>query len=415
MTKRDAIILVSLIGIIIGAYGGYQFLYDDKDTSSNAENQPIIVTQQKKNISDFIFTDSSSGLPGTGDYNYLDLGDIDKDGDLDMVAGAGGWAGITTHGLHVYLNDGKGTWTISNSGLPATGTYSCVKLVDLNKDSNLDLLVTHERWAAMYSSSPGEGLDIYLGDGKGGWSQGQSPYTSNHAGEFAIEDINKDGRLDIAMASQSDGVKVWFQNSGNTWTEKTNGLPTTNEFTGLTLGDINNDGFLDIAVSTYNAGGGGRGVHIYKGDGKGNWEDKSDTIKSITSRAGMGLDLVDFNGDNKLDLIYNSVNGGLQTFTGNGNFQWSEVTQGLPSYGVFIMSDIRDIDSNGIIDFISGTSGGGLNLFTWSGSGWLQISGNGLSDQGIYYTPVFGDLDGDGDLDIACATIMEGLKVWMAS
>jgi hypothetical protein len=341
------------------------------------------------------------------------MGDINKDGSLDIVAGTGGWP-ASIFGLHLYLNDGKGSWTSSDAGLPSTGTYGCVRLVDINKDDNLDILASHEK----YGRSNGRGISIFLGDGTGGWSDGVSPSIQKYIAEFVVKDINRDGHLDIAAATQEVGIKIWFGNSGSSWTDGSKGLANTNEFTGIALGDIDGDGRTDIAAATYVMGGGGRGVHVYRNLGEGSWEDKSSDINSKTYEkgrgGGMGIELVDFNKDGKLDLIYNSCNTGIHTYSGNRNFVWTKVTKGIPSNGYYMMVDCRDIDSDGKIDLVTGTNGGGIYIYSWSGNGWTQIEDNGLPTNGACYTPKLGDIDKDGDLDIACATIREGIQVWKA-
>jgi hypothetical protein len=407
------VIVVAVIFVMAVLISYYTFSNNVEENDNDLGELSGTNNPSKKSLNEYKYSKASTGLPNSGDYNYLDLGDVDNDNDLDIVAGTGGWP-ASIYGLHLYLNDGSSSWTNSDSGLPTTGTYGCVRLVDINKDGNLDIFASHEK----YGRSEGRGIVIYLGDGKGGWQTGNSPSIQNFIAEFVVKDINKDGHLDIAAATQEVGVKVWLGNGGNSWTDSSSGLPTTNEFTGIALGDINGDSNLDIATATYVIGGGGRGVHVYRNKGDGSWEDKSENINSMTYEkgrgGGMGIELVDFNKDGTLDLIYNSCNSGIQTYTGNGNFVWSLVTKGIQSNGYFMMVDCRDVDSDGNLDIVSGTNGGGVHIYSWIGDGWNQISDNGLPKTGACYTPTLGDIDSDGDLDIVCATIRDGIKAWKA-
>ena len=45
-----------------------------------------------------------TGLPEDGNFNYVTLADVNNDGYLDIIAGAGGYPGEKPGGLYVYLN-----------------------------------------------------------------------------------------------------------------------------------------------------------------------------------------------------------------------------------------------------------------------------------------------------------------------
>ncbi|MCK5561019.1 MAG: VCBS repeat-containing protein, partial [Thermoplasmata archaeon] len=173
------VIVVAVVSILAVFISYYTFFNNVEEGSNDIDELSGINKPSVKNINEYVYTKASNGLPNSGDYNYLDLGDVDNDNDLDIVAGTGGWP-ASIFGLHLYLNDGKGSWTNSDSGLPATGTYGCVKLIDINSDGNLDILASHER----YARSNGRGIVIFLGDGKGGWKAGSSPSTQNYIAEF---------------------------------------------------------------------------------------------------------------------------------------------------------------------------------------------------------------------------------------
>ena len=51
-----------------------------------------------------------------------------------------GGAGNSNEGLHAYIGDGEGNWVEQSTGLATTEHYSEIELGDLNKDGNLDLI-----------------------------------------------------------------------------------------------------------------------------------------------------------------------------------------------------------------------------------------------------------------------------------
>ena len=177
-----------------------------------------------------------------------DLADFNNDGLPDIVSISFGCCA----GLHVYLNNGDGTWTHSwgftggNSGLDVTTG-------DFNGDGHIDIAASHE-----YGT-------VYLGDGTGGFTlaDGNLPGSSVGLDSPSAGDVDGDGTDEVAFI-YNGAIQVWKWGEGNQWTPLHSGLPQGG-YQRVQLADINADGWADAAAASDTQ------IAIWLGDGAGNW------------------------------------------------------------------------------------------------------------------------------------------------
>jgi hypothetical protein len=187
----------------------------------------------------------------------LALGDLDRDGRLDIaVANAGDPTATPQVGnVGMLLNTGGGTF--SATILPGAPAPRAIAIGDLSPDCNLDLVVAGSN-----------GLTVLRGDSH----QPATYAVGTVPSSIAIGDINADGHLDLVAGAISDTSVAAYAllNYGNgTFTAPVSynrrDTPDAGGQNGLVaLGDMNGDGNNDLLVGSSCCG---LGVFLNHGDG----------------------------------------------------------------------------------------------------------------------------------------------------
>jgi hypothetical protein len=107
-----------------------------------------VFLQQKdgKFIQRDLLPKTETGRRGNSKEEGLLLFDANGDGKLDLYIASGGYAsapGDAAYQDRLYVNDGKGNFTLAPDALPVNHTSKlCVRAIDYNKDGKLDLFVS---------------------------------------------------------------------------------------------------------------------------------------------------------------------------------------------------------------------------------------------------------------------------------
>ncbi|MFK7929557.1 MAG: FG-GAP-like repeat-containing protein [Myxococcota bacterium] len=204
------------------------------------------------------FVDATvTSMPVDADLTcVLEMGDLDGDGDLDLVLGNGVGAGpyqsqYTYQPARLYLNDGSGVFLDQSSQLgslprPTSG----LALGDLDGDGDLDCVA-----AAGYVHDSAQGRieflnELFLNDGTGQFTR--STWGANlSAGDVVLGDMDGDGDLDVLQQdagrypTQGRGVSVLL-NDGFGLLASVNIGVTVRGIVGQ--GDLDGDGDLDAVL-----------------------------------------------------------------------------------------------------------------------------------------------------------------------
>jgi len=351
------------------------------------------------------------------------LGDLDADGDLDLLGGAG-------DGSFRYFESRAGrvvprTGAASPLAGVVPGTDASASFGDLDGDGDLDLVL----------GDAGGTLRVYLDTGSATnpvWAEragAQNPLNGQDVGAGstpALADLDRDGDLDLVVG-EVDGVFNFFENTGTpsspAFTLRTGAAnPLNGRSVGLrsapAFGDLDQDGDFDLV-----AGADDGDFDYFENVGSG-------TIPSFALRVGSAspLDLVDVGTRSAPALGDLDGDGDLDLVAGNaaGTFAWLENTA-LAAGPVFTARTgpanpfdgedvganatpaLGDLDGDGDQDVVAGESSAVLDYFenaiVDAAIAALELFGSanpldGLDAGGTHGSPAFGDLDGDGDLDL---------------
>jgi PKD repeat protein len=210
------------------------------------------------------FTEQAAarGLNLNGNGNFVTgvvSGDIDGDGDFDLLISRGS-VDPTLAGVIVARNDGTGHFTMPaliRTALPASGFNQGMNLGDLDGDGDLDLVMARE----LAGTNPDVNHGIAINDGAGGFTDASATRFNRGAataplsgGNGKLVDIDYDGDLDFVAHHRASGLNTMqvFLNDGAGFL--TYDAAHSFSFTGATSGlgidvditDLDGDGTYDV-------------------------------------------------------------------------------------------------------------------------------------------------------------------------
>jgi hypothetical protein len=139
------------------------------------------------------FTVASTGLPSPiifGLFQQIGVLDFNRDGRPDIIASH------NINGIEVYLQNADGSWTLTPDVLPRLrGGANAVAAGDLDADGDIDVVA-----GGRLDRMGQYGLFVILGDPRGGWTEVDTPMLEDRqqvVWGIALGDVNGDRRLDI--------------------------------------------------------------------------------------------------------------------------------------------------------------------------------------------------------------------------
>ena len=240
---------------IVAASGPRPHTHDISVADINGDRHiDILTTNANDNTISALLGDGRGGFTqapgspfraGRHPYDVVTPCDVNNDGKLDLVT-----PNLRGNAIMVMLGDGKGSFADAAGAPFAVQTRpGYVAVGDLNKDGRLDMVATHDDYPI---------VAVLLGDGLGGFKPTpESPLKPSFAvWGIAIGDVNGDGTNDLVSGSQmDDGIAVMLGDGRGGFTEASTPAPRAGKISNyVALSDLNKDGKLDIVATSYGSG-----------------------------------------------------------------------------------------------------------------------------------------------------------------
>jgi len=381
-------------------------------------------------------------------------GDVDNDGDLDLLAS--GQTALSDRQSFILRNDPLGTLSASQSLTGLRG--SAAGLADVDGDGDLDVLLSGEdadavRHTQIWTSTgavantapaPPDRLESPIVTGQGislSWNDGDDDHTGSAALSYSLRIGTSSGGSDIFSGTASAGpgnvsreknVRLTIPLARDTYFWSVRAVdgayrpsPEAQEQTfqvqdlvsseqslrslqnsAMAWGDYDNDGDLDLALAGSDADGNARSL-LYTNDNGSLAENSAVSLIGVQDGdAAWG----DFDNDGDLDLL---LTGGDQ-----GNNRYTHLYRNRLESGDFALNVANvsalpqlsnssaafgDVDNDGDLDLALV----GQPLGDRAGVLYLNTDGQYAEDASQSLTPMdngdlaWADVDGDGDLDLA--------------
>jgi len=352
-----------------------------------------------------------SGVFGSGfGPTSFALGDLDGDGDVDILVGDSFFG---APGISVLKNNGDQTFTAPvYYSLPINQVVGEVALSDFDSDGDLDAFATiRGDFDQMLK------IMVWRNNGNGTFSAPVEFVTGQGPAGIVIADFTGDGKPDVITANYGgSSISILrhnglIRNSAGFLAPVT--FSTANHAEKIAAADVNGDGMLDVVVGGQVGTGFDATLAVMINAGNGNFA----APVAYDAAPGARFDstavaLADLDNDGDVDLIgggdyeNGSVDNGAVTIrrnNGNGTFGSAEIIMFDNFVPMPKELTTGRINSDGFVDIVAAVPSGRIP------EGFVTVTSNG---SGGFNTPVYyeasqqtfdvaiADLDNDGDGDV---------------
>ncbi|HVR75708.1 MAG TPA: FG-GAP-like repeat-containing protein [Planctomycetota bacterium] len=367
----------------------------------DGENGPDIVAAIGGSASVAAFLNQGDGSMGGARHypvesspRFVELADLDEDGDLDAVTV--NFAAEAIGSVSVLLGDGRGGFE-AERGAGAGDNPPALGVADLDADGHIDIVVGHT-----------DALTFLKGRGDGTFEPAVETLLPGGPSAAVAEDLDGDGKADLAMLSLTSGdndasllllrplaggrfaVEVLVVHAGR-------GLRSTEGGSSgfLRSVDIDGDGLRDLLTEV--DAGGSLGLRIHRNAGGNVFEAWAAGDLDLREAFTDAL-FADLNGDGALDVAHGGTESDLGILEGlpGGGFVRQSAVISVPGGARDVL--VLDVGGDPRPDLVVRTAGEPYAVLA-------EDSGFGAPEdvEGVDFAEdmAAGDFDGDGRLDVA--------------
>jgi len=326
--------------------------------------------------------DNSKEPTNTGQKNQMDIQPVHV---------------LEQHGFHFEL---------TQKGLPVHGQWrGCPDVGDFNRDGNLDLVCSNRK---------GDGLHVFLGDGKGGFTDHSKGF--DHLlgyGGASVGDFNNDEIPDILFSTHRVPMVAYAYDGKSTWADLSEGFNNKEIFHDVASADFDGDGNLDVA----GLGLFGGGIVLFSGNGKGKWA-RAPFNPVEERKFGREIIAADIDEDGTPDIIATHI--GIKALLNQGGFKFKDISRGLPvprTLGTYSGVAAANVDGRKGMEIATASiaieGNRGLAVYTRSDDGLWKLMSNGLPEGKSCSAVTFADFNCDGKMDLAAGSEDTGINIYL--
>lgn len=234
-------------GLPICCDGDFEFgdIDNDKDLdiiiTGYRNSNPFVQLYKNEGAAQFVLK-TTANLPALKYSGKVAFLDCDNDQDLDFFLS--GTTSNNTSFTNLYLNNGLGDYTLSSNTIPEGNDMGDIEVGDSDKDGDLDLIIV--------TGLNHKSVNLYLNNGLGVYIKSNAQFNNLVTGDVKLADFDNDGDNDVLITGFtgtgiSDSARV-YENLGLNQFSKGTPLKYM-AYTRSVVADFNGDNKIDILIA----------------------------------------------------------------------------------------------------------------------------------------------------------------------